>query len=143
MPVAEAFALIADMRTFASWDPGIVHVDQVGGDGPGLDAAYDVQAAAFPRPLTLRYVTEQYTVPVDSDDPHEVLLVARGSLLTSVDRITVTATPDGSLIVYDADLRLNGLLRLADLGLRPGVRWIGGRFEDGLRQVTGGMSVPA
>ena len=143
MPVADAFALFSDMRTFATWDPGIPRVEQVVGEGAGPGAAYEVTAAAFLRDITLRYVTEEYHVPDDPTDPPEVLLVARGPLLTSFDRITVTSTPAGSMIVYDADLRLTGILRLGDPGLRLAFRWIGARAEAGMRKATSGVSVPA
>lgn len=143
MSVTDAFALVSDMRTFADWDPGLTAVQQVEGDGPGLGAAYDVRVAAVPRDLTLRYVTERYDVPASRTQPHTVLLVARSLVLTSVDEITVTSAPGGCLVVYDADLRLNGPLRLGDLSLRLAFSWIAGRAEAGLRDALGGVSVPA
>lgn len=141
MSVTDAFALVADMRTFETWDPGIRRVRQVVGDGPGPGATYEVRVAGFPRDLTLRYVTEQYVVPTSASAPREVVLVARSLLLRSVDRITVTAAPGGSLVVYDADLTLAGPLRLGDLGLRVAFAWIGSRAEAGLRQASAGTSV--
>ncbi|MGB7979444.1 MAG: SRPBCC family protein [Candidatus Nanopelagicales bacterium] len=142
MSVVDAFALVSDMRTFAEWDPGVRAVDQVVGDGPGAGAEYDVRVSAVPRDLVLRYVTERYEVGSSPTRTWEVLLVARGALFTSVDLITVTAAPGGSLVVYDADLRLTGPLRVADLGLRVAFSWIGGRAEAGLRAALRGTSVP-
>jgi hypothetical protein len=148
MSVVDAFALVSDMRTFADWDPGVRSVTQVVGDGPGRGAEYDLSAAAVPLlplpvGLPLHYVTERYEVPASRTSPREALLVARHPVLTSVDLITATAAPGGSLVVYDADLRLNGPLRLGDLGLRAAFSWIGGRFEAGLRSALDGTSVPA
>ena len=97
----------------------------------------------LPPGLTLRYVTEEFDAPSDPRRPREVLLVARTPLFSSVDRISVTPEGDGSLIVYDADVRLPGPLRLGDLGLRVVFGWIGGRAEAGLRVATAGMSVAA
>lgn len=143
MPVPDAFALVCDMRTFETWDPGIAKVVQVVGEGPGPGATYEVTTAGFPRGVTLRYVTTALDVPADPSDPHEVLLEARSAALSSFDRITVTAAPGGSVVVYDADLRLAGPLRLGDVGLALAFRWIGARAEAGLREATSGVSVAA
>ena len=142
LSVPEAFAQVSDMRQFEAWDPGISTVTQVVGHGAGPGAAYDV-TVTLPPGLTLRYVTEEFDAPSDPRRPREVLLVARTPLFSSVDRISVTPEGDGSLIVYDADVRLPGPLRLGDLGLRVVFGWIGGRAEAGLRVATAGMSVAA
>ena len=42
MSAHEAFAFMADLRNFAVWDPGVVKVTQVQGDGPGPDTVFDV-----------------------------------------------------------------------------------------------------
>ena len=38
----DAFAYLADMRSFAAWDPGVRRVAQVEGEGAGLGAVFDV-----------------------------------------------------------------------------------------------------
>ena len=59
------------------------------------------------------------------------------SVFTSIDRITVEPDGTGSVITYDADLRLNGVLRIGDLGLRLVFGQIGDRAAAGLRRVLG------
>jgi hypothetical protein len=137
----EAFDLVADMRTFADWDPGIRSVVQVDGSGPGPGAVFDVRVVGFPLDLTLRYTTERYHAA--SSGVSEVLLVGRSTLFTSVDLITVTPSGAGCLVRYDADLRLAGPLRLGDLALRPVFAWVAGRAEAGLRAALAGESVRA
>ena len=127
----EAFAYMADLRNFAEWDPGVKAVRQVEGSGGGLDAVFDVTVVAPGPDLTLRYVTEEH------DAPHNLLVVARSSVFTSIDRITVEPDGTGSVITYDADLRLNGVLRIGDLGLRLVFGQIGDRAAAGLRRVLG------
>ena len=127
----EAFAYMADLRNFAEWDPGVKAVRQVEGSGGGPDAVFDVTAVAPGPDLTLRYVTEEH------DAPHNLLVVARSSVFTSIDRITVEPDGTGSIITYDADLRLNGVLRIGDLGLRLVFGQIGNRAAAGLRRVLG------
>ena len=127
----EAFAYMADLRNFAEWDPGVKAVRQVKGSGGGPDAVFDVTVVAPGPDLTLRYVTEEH------DAPHNLLVVARSSVFTSIDRITVEPDGTGSVVTYDADLRLNGVLRIGDLGLRLVFGQIGDRAAAGLRRVLG------
>lgn len=126
-----AFAYMADLRNFAEWDPGVKAVRQVKGSGGGPGNVFDVTVAGFPRDLTLRYVTEEH------DAPRNLLVVARSTVFTSIDRITVEPAGKGSVVTYDADLRLNGVLRLGDLGLRLVFGHIGDRAAGGLRRALG------
>ena len=127
----EAFDYMADLRNFAEWDPGDRAVRQVQGAGGGPDSVFDVTVAGIGRDLTLRYLTEEY------DAPRNLLVVARSSVFTSIDRITVEPDGTGSVVTYDADLRLNGVLRVGDLGLRLVFGQIGDRAAAGLRRVLG------
>jgi carbon monoxide dehydrogenase subunit G len=127
----KAFAYMADLRNFAEWDPGVKAVKQVEGSGGGPDGVFDVTVAGVGRDLTLRYVTEEY------DAPRNLLVVARSTVFTSIDRITVEPDSTGSVVTYDADLRLNGVLRVGDLGLRLMFGVIGDRAAAGLRRVLG------
>ena len=131
MTPQEAFAYMADLGNFVEWDPGVKAVRQVEGSGGGPDAVFDVTVVAPGPDLTLRYVTEEH------DAPHNLLVVARSSVFTSIDRITVEPEGAGSLVTYDADLRLNGVLRVGDLGLRLVFGQIGDRAAAGLRRVLG------
>ncbi len=131
----EAFAYMADLRNFAEWDPGVTTVKQLEGSGGGPDTAFDVTVAGPGRGLTLRYVTEEY------DAPRNLLVVARSRTFTSIDRITVEPDGTGSVVTYDADLRLNGVLRIGDLGLRLVFDRIGDRAAAGLRRVLGAQLV--
>ena len=134
----QVFAYMADLRNFVEWDPGVKAVKQVQGSGGGKDAVFDVTVAGLgPSPdLTLRYVTEEH------DTPRNLLVVARSIVFTSTDRITVEPDGTGSVVTYDADLRLNGVLRVGDLGLRLMFGQIGDRAAAGLRRVLGTVDVP-
>ena len=134
MPPQEAFDYMADLRNFAEWDPGVKSVRQVQGSGGGPDAVFDVTVAGVGPDLTLRYVTEEH------DTPRNLLVVARSAVFTSIDRITVEPDGTGSAVTYDADLRLNGVLRVGDLGLRLMFNRIADRAAAGLRRVLGATS---
>jgi carbon monoxide dehydrogenase subunit G len=126
-PPEQAFAYIADLRNFAHWDSGVRRVTQVDGEGGGARAAFDVTLATK-RENTLRYHTVVF------DPPRKLVVIANTSVLTSEDRITVDADPTGTIVTYDADLRLNGPLRVGDPILRIVFKRIADRASAGLRQ---------
>ena len=135
MSAQEAFDYMADMRNFADWDPGVRGVVQVEGSGAGPDAVYDVTVAGMRGDLVMRYRT------VDFVSPREVLLVARTDRLTSVDRISVDPKDGFVDVTYDAELTLNGWMRIADPALRLMFRRIGDKAAAGMRRVLAGESV--
>jgi carbon monoxide dehydrogenase subunit G len=130
-----AFAYMADLTNFAAWDPGVVSADQVEGEGAGLGTAFLVKVRAVPGPIDLTYRTTVY------EPPGRVVAVASNRRLTSHDTITVRPEGEGSIVSYDAELTLNGILRLADplLGLVFGR--IGDRAAAGLIEALEGERV--
>ncbi|MEI6570253.1 MAG: SRPBCC family protein [Actinomycetes bacterium] len=131
---AEAFAYMANLANFAEWDPGVTRVNQSEGEGPGLNAVYDVTIKGLPTPL--RYRTTQF------DSPYSIVARAETLLLTSLDTITVEADGTGSIVTYDAKLTLNGPLGLADPILRLTFGRIGDRAAAGLIRVLDGERLP-
>jgi carbon monoxide dehydrogenase subunit G len=134
-PAVEAFAYMADLSNFAEWDPGVDHAEQVQGDGPGIDAAFDVAVKAIRGSLTLRYQITDY------DPPDKVVARAESRLLTSLDTITVRGDGGGSVVTYDAELKLNGLLGVADPLLGLSFKRIGDRAAAGLVRALDGEKV--
>lgn len=134
MTPTEAFAYMANLTNFANWDPGVTRAEQVTGEGPGLDAEYDVAVKGLRTPL--RYRTTRF------DPPAVIVAVAKNRFLTSFDTISVEAADAGSIVTYDAKLTLNGPLGLADpiLGLSFGR--IGDRATAGLLRVLDGERLP-
>ncbi len=131
---AEAFAYMANLGNFAEWDPGVTRVKQSEGEGPGLNAVYDVSVKGLPTPL--RYRTTQF------QPPDSIVARAETLILTSLDTITVEADGTGSIVTYDAELTLNGPLGLADPILRLTFGRIGDRAAAGLIRVLDGERLP-
>jgi carbon monoxide dehydrogenase subunit G len=127
----DAFAYMADLRHFAEWDPGVKRVVQVDGDGAGPTSSFDVTVSG----TTLRYVTREFQPPAN------LLVVAESGTLVSTDRVTVEGVDGGSVVTYDADLRLKGPFRLAEPLLRLAFGRIGGRAAAGLRAALVGTKV--
>ena len=136
MPPAEAFAYMADLRSFAEWDPGVDRVKQVVGDGPGLGASFDVGVKLPARTMTLRYDTVAF-----DDESTTMTAIAENALMTSEDTITVETDGDGSIVTYDAELKLKGLLGLSDPLLGLTFNQIGDRAAAGLVEALVGERV--
>jgi carbon monoxide dehydrogenase subunit G len=127
----DAFAYMADLRHFADWDPGVKKVVQVDGDGAGPAASFDVTVSG----TTLRYVTREYA------PSSNLLVVAESATLVSTDRVTVEPVEGGAVVTYDAELRLKGVLRVAEPLLRLAFGRIGDRAAAGLRTALAGTKV--
>jgi hypothetical protein len=138
MSAAEAFAYMADLRNFAEWDPGVDRVEQVTGDGAGPGAAFDVAVKVPGRTMTLRYDTIAF-----DDASTTMTAFAENAWLTSEDTIIVESDGDGSIVTYDAVLRLKGLLGLSDPLLRLSFGHIGDRAAAGLVDALAGERVPS
>lgn len=134
-PPAEVFDYMADVRNFAEWDPGVRRVVQVVGEGAAPDAVFDVTVANPGRDLTFRYRTVVF------DAPNTVHLLATTRLFTSDDRVSVTPDGDGSILVYDARLRLNGPFGLGDPLLGVAFSRVADRAAAGLRRALDGTPV--
>jgi hypothetical protein len=137
MPADEAFTFMADLRNFAQWDPGVTEVEQVEGVGAGADSVFDVTVKGVPKDLVLRYHTTEF------DPSTRVVARAESKLLTSLDTITVALNDAGSIVTYDAELTLNGPLKLADPVLKLMFGRIGHRAATGLVEALDGARVTA
>lgn len=131
----DAFAFMSNLRNFQDWDPGVKEATQVVGDGGGPEAEFDVVVDAPGKGMTLRYVTTEYQAP------KRVVVRAESSLLTSLDRIDVAADGTGSRVTYDAELTLNGPLRVLDIALKPLFDRIARRADQGLQHALDGQKV--
>jgi len=127
--VEEAFTYMADLRNFANWDPGVLTVAQVAGDGAGPESIFDVAVKSVGGGTVLRYETVEY------DQPGNLLVKARNSRFTSIDRITIVAKDEGSIVTYSAELLLNGCLSPLNPLLGLVFNRIGDRAAVGLRRV--------
>ena len=137
LSAAEAFALIADFRNLADWDPGVHSSVQASGDGVELGATYDVE-------VQVGRGTSVLTYEVTHVAPDRLLrVVGEDRRFRSVDVIEVEPTADGSIITYDATLTLKGVLSFANRYLDGPFQRIGDAAARGLADaVEGAILVP-
>jgi carbon monoxide dehydrogenase subunit G len=128
----EAFAYLSDFSTSAEWDPGVVAAERAGEGAVGEGSEFRLVAAFLGRQTPLTYRVVEY-VP-----PSAVTFVGENASVVSHDRITFEPTPIGARVTYDAELKLKGLLRLADPLLAQVFNRVGDRALAGLREVLAG-----
>ncbi len=134
LPLETSFDFVADFANAARWDPGVAR--SVGLDeGPlrlGSRFALDVRMGRRIAPMT-------YHVSV-LDRPHRVVLVGAGSGVDAVDEIVFEPTASGTRIRYTADIRLRGLLRLAQPFLSGAFTRIGRNAATGMRRTLADLA---
>jgi carbon monoxide dehydrogenase subunit G len=113
LPLDDSFAFIADFANAARWDPGVATSERVttGPDGVaavGLGSRFRLGVRMGSRVAPMEYVITTF------DPPHRVVLAGSGSGVVAVDDIRFAATPTGTAIDYEADIRLRGLLRFVE-----------------------------
>ena len=86
--------------------------------------------------MTLRYDTIAF-----DDATATMTAFAENALLSSEDTITVEADGEGSIVTYDAELKLKGFLALSDPLLGLTFNQIGDRAAGGLVKALAGERV--
>ena len=125
----EAFAYLSDFSTSAEWDPGVVEAERVNAGKVSEGTQFRLVAQFLGRKTPLTYRVVEY------DPPRAVTFVGENATVVSHDRITFETIAAGTHVTYDADLRLKGLLRLADPLLAVAFNRVGDRALAGLREV--------
>lgn len=113
LPMEQAFDYIADFANSQTWDPGVVSATRHS-DGPlavGTRFALDVRMGGRVAPMEYRISELQR--------PDRVVFVGTGSKVHAVDDIRFERAGSGTVIDYTADIRLGGLMRLAQPLLGP------------------------
>jgi carbon monoxide dehydrogenase subunit G len=125
-PLDEVFAFVGDFANTKDWDPGVSDSQKVT-DGPvGVGTRYAVDVVFGSRTLPMTYEVTTW------DPPNRVVLRGEGSTVTAVDDIRFEAIERGTRVRYSADLRLKGLLKLAEPFMK-------GRFDKTGKNAIAGM----
>jgi carbon monoxide dehydrogenase subunit G len=124
----EMFAYLSDFSTTAEWDPGVVEAERLGDAPVHAGTEFRLVAVFLGRKTPLTYRIVEY------DPPSAVAFLGESSTVVSFDRITFEPSGGGTRVTYDADLALNGALKLADPLLRVAFRRVGARALAGLRR---------
>jgi carbon monoxide dehydrogenase subunit G len=126
-PPEEMFAYLSDFSTTAEWDPGVIEAERLGEEPVREGTEFRLLARFLGRKTPLTYRIVEY------DPPTAVTFRGESPTVVSLDRITFEPSNGGTRITYDADLTLNGALKLADPLLRLAFKRVGARALAGLR----------
>jgi uncharacterized protein YndB with AHSA1/START domain len=117
-PIDHVFAYLADFSNAPEWDPGTESSVPRSLDGPRLGQTYDLVVVFGDRKLPMTY---EITALKEN---RLLTLVGDGSTTHAVDTMEFSEVPDGGTsVTYTADIRLKGLLRLAE-------PFLGGKFAE-------------
>ena len=126
LPIEAAFDYIADFANSQQWDPGTTASRRLDEGPVGSGARYGLTVRMGGRTAPMEYRIS------DFERPRRVVLVGSGSNVDAVDEIRFEEAGDGTIVDYTADIRLGGLLRLAE-------PFLGSTFEKIGRDAAAGM----
>jgi dehydrogenase/reductase SDR family protein 12 len=107
LPRAQAFAYIADWSRQAEWDPNTVSAKRIGEGEPAVGARYALEVKMGRKAVPMEYrITEL-------EAPSRIVLIGEGSGVWTEDAITFTETATGTSVDYQAEIKLSGILGLA------------------------------
>lgn len=131
--IETAFDYLAEFSNVADWDPGVSKGRSVSPEPLEVGARFDVEASFLGRPLPLTYET------IEIERPRTVTVRAESGTFSSVDTLSFEADPaGGTLVTYDADLRLKSALKLLDPLLGVAFNRLADQARDGLRERLAG-----
>jgi uncharacterized protein YndB with AHSA1/START domain len=100
------FEYVVDWSRQAEWDPNTVSSRSLDAGDPAVGARYALEVRMGRRTVPMEYrITEL-------SPPQRLVLVGEGSGIWTEDVITLTETAEGTIVVYDIEIRLRGVLGL-------------------------------
>ncbi len=126
--VDRAFNYMADFSNSATWDPGVASAEKLSTGEIGLGTKFQLVANFNGRQLPLTYEVTAF------EPPRRVVLRAETDMVRSVDEVTFSATPSGTDVTYDADLRTLGKFRVIAPIVALLFKGIGDRARAGLQR---------
>jgi len=127
-PLPQAFDYVADFSNAQEWDPGVVSSRQAGEPTtPRIGAAYDLVVSFRGNQRSMRYVITEL------DRPSRIVLKGEGTKVDALDTIELQEHDGGTRVIYEADLRLKGVARVATPFLEGAFDEMGKRALAGMR----------
>ena len=126
LPIDDVFAFVADFANSMYWDPGVATSERIDAGPVGLGARYRLGVRMCGRVAPMEYRITTF------EAPRRVVLTGEGSGVSAIDEIRFEPAGTGTRIDYTADIRLGGLMRLA----QP---LLGGAFAKIARDALDGM----
>lgn len=128
LAIEPTFSYVADFANAQQWDPGVATAERIDSGSVGAGSRYRLGVRRAGRVVPMDYRITAF------EPPHRVVLVGSGSGVDAIDDIRFEPLGSGTRIDYTADIRLGGLLRLAQPFLGGASASIGRNAADGMRR---------
>ncbi len=124
----DTFDYLSRFSSVAEWDPNAQEASDLDGPPVQVGSRFRVVVSLAGRGAELVYKVTEY------ERPARVRLVAESSMFTSDDVIEVSETATGVQVTYTAEVRMNGLFKLAEPLMRLTFGRVAGKAKDGLQE---------
>lgn len=121
------FAYLSDFTNTNEWDPGTISTERVEGDG-GVGTVYHNVSEFNGNKSELRYEV------VDLVPERRIALKGEGKSVHADDTMELAPSGTGTRVTYTADIRLKGLLKVAEPFLGKAFKKLGDEAEEGLNK---------
>ncbi len=125
-PVDETFAYLADFTHTAEWDPGIAEARRLTPEPTAVGSRFEVIALFRGKRQRYEYVVTEF------EEGKRIALHGEGDKALSDDVIAVSASGNGTRVLYEAEIRLKGARRIAEPFLGSTFKRMGDDALDGL-----------
>ena len=137
LPIDDVFEYVADFANSQEWDPGVATAERLDEGRVGLGSRFRLGVRLGPRVGTMDYRISVF------ERPTRVVLVGSGSGVSAIDEIRLEQLAAGTLLDYTADIRLGGILRLAEPFLGNAFAAIGRNAADGMQRTLQAQAAAA
>lgn len=128
--VSDVFAYLADLSNLPRWDSSVRSAELVADRGPALGRRFDVVVGFYGKQLDAVYEITAF----ECDRSLGWSISGRADGSTTIDLV---AAGDGTTIRYRTELKMQGLAKLLDRGLKAALEGIGENIAAGLEKELG------
>lgn len=133
-PVDVVVNYLKDFARAEEWDPGTLSCTRID-DGP-------IRVGARWRNLSrFKGKETELTYELTRLESHHLVFVGTNKTATSTDDLTLSSTPDGTVITYQATIVFNGLAKLADPFLKREFQRLGDEVVDSMTEKVNANAV--
>ena len=130
-PVGDVFTYLADLTNLPRWDSSVRSAELAADRGPAVGRRFDVVVGFYGKQLDAVYEITAF----DCDRSIEWSISGRADGSTTV---ALDPAGTGTTIRYRTELKMKGLAKVLDRGLKAALEGIGENIAAGLTQELGG-----
>ena len=137
LPIEDVFDYVAEFANSREWDPGVATAERLDDESVGVGSRFRLGVRLGPRVAPMEYRISVF------EPPTRVVLVGSGSGISAVDEIRLERLATGTRLDYVADIRLGGILRLAEPFLGATFAAVGRNAAEGMQRTLEAQATAA